>query len=432
MKALKFNQDATCCVVANDTNSVSIYNCDPFGRCFEFDDDDDNKNSDSISRLENQSSGSCGNYIVEMLFSTSLIAVANRNKDQWQGKGKKLKIVNTKRKSTICELVFPHEVVDVVMNRKRMCILLESDQIFIYDISCMRPLETIDLWEESAKNLANNGALDAQRVKAQLVQQGENSDSTKKRKARRNSIRSKLRPRISLSNDDRSILCYTCYDSSKSKPDTPLLRNIMVYDALNIKPINYLTSVHKGNIACLTTSFDGKLVATASEKGTIVRVFSTGADNDFHPNDSLFCEFRRGTRPCNLYQLLFDRNTNLLGCVGDTDTIHIFKIPNGESNNDIEEQISSYESLKTSHISSETPKQFANYLTKRIRASIPNQNLQRDFAHIEIDESVRHCIGFPDEFVNQVYVAGDDGRFQVYTFPSGTGECVLTKTGNFV
>ena len=63
--------------------------------------------------------------------------------------------------------------------------------------------------------------------------------------------------------------------------------------------------------------------------------------------------------------------------------------------------------------------------------SIPNQNLRRDFAHISMKESVRYCLGFPEEFPSQVYVAGDDGKFNVYSLPSTPGECVLMKTSIF-
>ncbi|CAI7379628.1 BBT_collapsed_G0055120.mRNA.1.CDS.1 [Saccharomyces cerevisiae] len=202
MKVLQFNQDATCCVVAASSHQISIFNCDPFGKCFEIDTKNSKKKtsnnngtaSNSESRNNEESilitNGSRdrtdaeeeednednalvtgnilkeGEFVIEMLFSTSLIAIADRG--QGLNKGKKLKIVNTKRKSTICEIVFPHEIVDVVMNRKRMCVLLESDQIFIYDISCMKPLETIDLWEDHYKrsqansfsNASNTGTLE--------------------------------------------------------------------------------------------------------------------------------------------------------------------------------------------------------------------------------------------------------------------------------
>ena len=47
------------------------------------------------------------------------------------------------RQSTICELTFPTTVLAVRMNRKRLVVILE-DQIYLYDISNMKRLYTIE------------------------------------------------------------------------------------------------------------------------------------------------------------------------------------------------------------------------------------------------------------------------------------------------
>lgn len=424
MKALRFNQDATCCVVSPSPNLVSIYNCDPFGKCFELNNGSRDSSRDSLPQSVAPSkellSEPEDNFIIEMLFSTSLVAIADRS--QGPASAKRLKIVNTKRKSTICEISFPHQITDVVMNRKRMCILLDSDQIFIYDISCMKLLETIDLWEDHFKNSATT-----------------DSSSLRSRTRRKKSEVSRAKPKMALSGDDRSILCFASYSSPKNNPDSFLLHDVVVYDTLNIAPINYLNSVHKGDIACMAISYDGKLVTTASEKGTIVRVFHTGVDADYDASSPVLYEFRRGSRPCHLYQLAFDRNATMLACVGNTDTIHIFDLKGhgmapGDGELNEEELLLANDESRDSRLHSsggEPSRQIANFISKRIGASIAAQNLRRDFAHINIDYAYGYCLGFPDEFPHQVYIASDDGKFRVYTLPSVAGECVLTKTSGF-
>ncbi|GAV50416.1 hypothetical protein ZYGR_0U02720 [Zygosaccharomyces rouxii] len=419
MKALRFNQDATCCVVSPSPRLVSIYNCDPFGKCFEMDSGSRDDSQDSLTPPGNDANMD-NNFVIEMLFSTSLVAIAD--KSQGSASAKRLKIVNTKRKSTICEISFPHQIADVVMNRKRMCILLESDQIFIYDISCMKLLETIDLWEDHFKKNTANAE----------------SASLRSRVRRSNTVGDRRKkPKLALSGDDRSILCFTSYSSPRNNPDSFLLHDVVVYDTLNISPINYLNSVHKGDIVCIAISHDGKLVSTASEKGTIIRVFNTGADTDYEAGNLLMYEFRRGSRPCHLYQLTFDRHATMLGCVGDTDTIHIFDLKhrqsestNGELNED-ELLQANEENHRLSIQNSEPSKQIAHFISKRLGSSIASQNLRRNFAHITIHDAWGHCLGFPEEFPNQIYIASDDGKFRVYTLPSTTGECVLTKTSTF-
>lgn len=506
MKALRFNQDATCCVIIQD-KTVGIYNCDPFGKCFSIN-CEDTKGNTHLEGNNNESSSTNHDdsehfmdrepqinmmygdgltpmekdSVVEMLFSTSLVAMASGNNVN----RRKLKIINTKRNSTICELVFPSDVIDVVMNRKRMCILLSSDQIFIYDISCMKPLESIDLWEDRMKLLSahhdqayihdidkllknqlqneTNGLSPTSESGSNNNNNHTNINHNPNSRARRNSIRSKICPRIALSNDDRSILAFTTYHTSKSNPNSHLLRDIIIYDAMNVKPINYLNNVHRGNISCLAINHEGTLISTASDKGTIIRVYNTGITNqDSSSNDDisprfsgknpLLTEFRRGNRPCNLYQLTFNLRSTLVGCVGDSGTIHIFKLDNPYDNgktgpssmskdsssagqDDVVQQVleANSSTLGASQQSNlEKSKQMAHFLSKRIKASIPNQNLQRDYAHINVaDTNIRYCLGFPDEFPNQVYLAGDDGRFRTFSMPQTSGRCVLSSTNTFM
>lgn len=47
------------------------------------------------------------------------------------------------RNSTICELTFPTTILSVRLNRKRLVVVLE-DQIYLYDISNMKLVHTVD------------------------------------------------------------------------------------------------------------------------------------------------------------------------------------------------------------------------------------------------------------------------------------------------
>jgi autophagy-related protein 18 len=97
-----------------------------------------------------------------MLFCTSLVALVGSAENQASNSPRKLQIVNTKvssslvlmytrvktgadgsRQSTICELIFPTSVLSVKMNRKRLIVVLETE-IYIYDISSMKLLDTIE------------------------------------------------------------------------------------------------------------------------------------------------------------------------------------------------------------------------------------------------------------------------------------------------
>jgi autophagy-related protein 18 len=92
-----------------------IYHTDPFSKIFSSDD---------------------GNVsIIEMLFSTSLVALVLSPRH--------LVIQNTKRASIICELTFPHAILAVRLNRKRLAVVLEQS-IYLYDIANMSLIHTIE------------------------------------------------------------------------------------------------------------------------------------------------------------------------------------------------------------------------------------------------------------------------------------------------
>lgn len=80
--------------------------------------------------------------IVEMLFCTSLVALVGSGATPTSSP-RTLQIVNTKRQSTICELRFPTAILAVRMNRKRLVVVLEAE-IYIYDISTMKLLQTLE------------------------------------------------------------------------------------------------------------------------------------------------------------------------------------------------------------------------------------------------------------------------------------------------
>ncbi|GAC71418.1 uncharacterized conserved protein, partial [Moesziomyces antarcticus T-34] len=122
--SVNFNQDHSCIAVGT-RDGYSITNCEPFGRVY-----------------TNQSGATS---LVEMLFCTSLVAlVATSDADaKSNASPRRLQIVNTKRQSVICELLFPTAILGVKLNRRRLVVVLENE-IYIYDISNMKLLHTIE------------------------------------------------------------------------------------------------------------------------------------------------------------------------------------------------------------------------------------------------------------------------------------------------
>ncbi|KAI0203261.1 WD40 repeat-like protein [Astrocystis sublimbata] len=86
-------------------------------------------------------------------------------------------------------------------------------------------------------------------------------------------------------------------------------------DSVSILP------AHSSSLRALQLSSDGELLATASEKGTLVRIFATGSG-------AKLGERRRGTENATIFSLRFSPSGNMLACTSDKGSLHIFDVPN--------------------------------------------------------------------------------------------------------
>ncbi|KAF4124391.1 WD domain, G-beta repeat [Geosmithia morbida] len=77
---------------------------------------------------------------------------------------------------------------------------------------------------------------------------------------------------------------------------------------------------HSSALRAMQLSPDGELLATASETGTLVRIYSTG-------NCAKVAELRRGIDPASIFSLAFSPSSTMLACTSDKATLHIFDVP---------------------------------------------------------------------------------------------------------
>ncbi|XP_054163211.1 WD repeat domain phosphoinositide-interacting protein 4-like [Oppia nitens] len=82
-------------------------------------------------------------------------------------------------------------------------------------------------------------------------------------------------------------------------------------------PINI--AAHQSEIACLALNKSATLVATASLKGTLIRVFDT-------QRRTQVVELRRGADPALLYCIAFSHDSDFLVVSSDKGTVHIFAL----------------------------------------------------------------------------------------------------------
>jgi WD40 repeat protein len=89
----------------------------------------------------------------------------------------------------------------------------------------------------------------------------------------------------------------------------------------NGSDINYYKKIqcHLNYIQLITFNKNGELIATCSEKGTIIRIYNI---ND----GKLVKELRRGINPVKITELKFNSDSKLIFCNSNRKTIHIYDI----------------------------------------------------------------------------------------------------------
>ncbi|PRP84891.1 hypothetical protein PROFUN_06742 [Planoprotostelium fungivorum] len=206
----------------------------------------------------------------EMLFNSSLVAVVgDSDSGDPDFTPRKLHIINTKAQKSICELNFVTPILSVRLNKKRIVVVMET-KIHIYDISTIKILHTID-------TVPNPRGV------------------------------------VAFSPSDNN--CYLCYPGSSEKGE------VVVFDALSLQTTNVI-SAHRTPLSKMTINSTGTMVATASTKGTVIRIFSL-VDEVFGGRQ--LHQLRRGTYPATIYSIAFSPDSNFLAASSDTGTVHVFR-----------------------------------------------------------------------------------------------------------
>ncbi|CAG0884810.1 unnamed protein product [Darwinula stevensoni] len=116
-------------------------------------------------------------------------------------------------------------------------------------------------------------------------------------------------------------LCALCPSSTSSLLAFPSRRtgHVQVIDLGSPDRPPLDVSAHESALSCLTLNSQGTRLATASTKGTLIRVFDTY-------NGGLLHELRRGAHSANIYCINFNLESTLLCVSSDHGTVHVFSV----------------------------------------------------------------------------------------------------------
>ncbi|KAM3598186.1 uncharacterized protein V6R79_014688 [Siganus canaliculatus] len=293
-------------------------------------------------------------YIVERLFSSSLVVVVSAAMPQ------RMNIYHFKKGTEICNYSYPSNILSVKLNRQRLVVCLE-ESIYVHNIKDMKLLKTL------LNTPSNPSGLCALSI-----------------------------------NHSNSYLAY---------PGSATLGEIVVYDANTLTTVTMIPA-HDSPLAALTFNASATKLASASERGTVIRVFSI-------PEGVRLFEFRRGMkRYVSISSLSFSHDGQFLCASSNTETVHIFKLEQlGLSGGDEAATWTAYVGKMFSAASSYFPAQVSGMMSQ-----------DRAFATVHLLASSQRnvCALATIQKIPRLLVATADGQLFIYNVdPVDGGECML-------
>ncbi|XP_067100761.1 WD repeat domain phosphoinositide-interacting protein 1-like [Osmerus mordax] len=295
-------------------------------------------------------------YIVERLFSSSLVVVVSLSMPR------RMNVYHFKKGTEICNYSYSNNILSVRLNRQRLVVCLE-ESVYIHNIKDMKLLKTL------LNTPSNPTGLCALSV-----------------------------------NHGNSYLAY---------PGSATVGEIIVYDANNLSTMTMIPA-HDSPLAALTFNASGTKLASASERGTVIRVFTI-------PEGQRLFEFRRGMkRYVSISSLSFSADAQFLCASSNTETVHIFKLEvHSPSREEESPTWSAYVGKMFSAASTYLPTQVSDMMHQ-----------DRAFATVRLNmfglKNV--CALATVQKLPRLLVASSDGHLYIYNVdPQDGGECVLVR-----
>ena len=305
--AVSFNQDQSCLAVAT-TRGVKIFSLDAGLEC-----------------VFEHRMGAC--RIAEMLFRSSLLVVVGAGETHDMSP-RRLKVFNTSTRAVIADLPFPDTIAAVRLDRQKL-VVVEARRATIFDLATLATQRTIATARNERGVVAMTAdetgetslvALPAETLLPAFVQTGTKANKSARGDGTRDGATdSRLASRLGV---------------------------VVVHDCLNHHAVCEIRA-HRAPLAAMAFSSDGRFLATASERGTVVRVHVLPA-----ADERLTKTFRRGVQGAVVRQIAFGPKTPnggiALAASSEKGTVHVFRLATFEDDDEAVEKNKNASSLRAS------------------------------------------------------------------------------------
>jgi WD40 repeat protein len=278
-----FNQDGGCLAIGT-RRGFRICNVSPFQETFRR----------TFSSSATQESMGGGIAIVEMLFRCNLLALVGGGPSPKYPPNKVI-MWDDYRAKPIGELSFRQRVLAVKLRRDRIAVVL-TNRVYVYNFADLTLIDQIP----TCTNLRGLVCMSSDASSPTVI-------------ATPGMTKGHLRIEI-YSRDNSSLTAHT--------PSSNNLTSQNQNGSINNQNFQrtVLIEAHETNLVAMALSMDGTMIATASEKGTIVRVFDT------RKGGAPLQEFRRGVERATIFCIAFSRHKDFIGVTSDRGTVHVFQM----------------------------------------------------------------------------------------------------------
>ncbi|CAF4823599.1 unnamed protein product [Pieris macdunnoughi] len=304
--------------------------------------------------------------LVDRLFSSSLVAIVTVSAPR------KLIVCHYKKGTEICNYSYSNTILAVKLNRSRLIVCLE-ESLHIHNIRDMKILHTIRDTPPNARGLCA------------------------------------LSPCVDH--------CYVAY------PGSSAVGEVQIFDAVHLNA-KCVISAHDSPLAALAWSMCGRRLATASERGTVIRVFAV-------PERTRLYEFRRGMKRCvSIACLAFSACGAYLAATSNTETVHVFRL-----------QENAERAVEDSAAAGNSPTEpgWVDWMSQTLSAGLVYLPAQvtdvlsqgRAFASAKLPRAGYRAVAAVTNVSRQarLLVATSEGILYVYSLdPTEGGECTLLRT----